>query len=94
MLKLWLAPCPSKEALHMVVQSRLRFIHFFLTCHLDNVDSERNKTKLYETHIPISGVERTVLTVASAVTALQDPLRGGMAIHNRNFCCILTRFAI
>lgn len=33
--------------------------------------------KLYETHIPISKIERTVLTAASAVAALNNPLRGG-----------------
>ncbi|KAL9542066.1 hypothetical protein MBANPS3_008798 [Mucor bainieri] len=32
--------------------------------------------KLYETHIPISKTERTVLTAASAVAALNNPLRG------------------
>ncbi|GAN05527.1 ubiquinone biosynthesis protein COQ4, mitochondrial [Mucor ambiguus] len=34
--------------------------------------------KLYETHIPISKIERTVLTAASAVAALNNPLRGDM----------------
>lgn len=33
--------------------------------------------KLYETHVPISKIERTVLTAASAVAALNNPLRGG-----------------
>ncbi|KAI8876018.1 coenzyme Q biosynthesis Coq4 [Backusella circina FSU 941] len=37
-----------------------------------------NDKKLYETHIPISTVEKTILTVGSAVTALNDPLRGDM----------------
>ncbi|KAI8330490.1 ubiquinone biosynthesis protein Coq4 [Chlamydoabsidia padenii] len=32
----------------------------------------------YPSHIPISGIERTVLTVGSAITALQNPLRGDM----------------
>ncbi|GAA5794794.1 hypothetical protein HPULCUR_000141 [Helicostylum pulchrum] len=43
-------------------------------------DQEHRKPskKLYETHVPISGIERTVLTAASAVTALNDPLRGDM----------------
>ncbi|CEP16096.1 hypothetical protein [Parasitella parasitica] len=34
--------------------------------------------KLYDTHVPISKIERTVLTAASAVAALNNPLRGDM----------------
>ncbi|KAI8969962.1 ubiquinone biosynthesis protein Coq4 [Mycotypha africana] len=36
------------------------------------------KKKLYDTHRPISKIERAVLTVASAFTALNNPLRGDM----------------
>ncbi|KAI8378681.1 ubiquinone biosynthesis protein Coq4 [Choanephora cucurbitarum] len=38
----------------------------------------RNQKKLYETHIPISNIERTVLTIGSAFAALNNPLRGDM----------------
>ncbi|KAI8384599.1 ubiquinone biosynthesis protein Coq4 [Radiomyces spectabilis] len=34
--------------------------------------------KLYPTHIPISGLQRTILAAGSAVTALRNPLRGDM----------------
>ena len=40
------------------------------------------KSKLYDTHIPISGIERTVLTVGSAIAALKNPLRGGNGCIN------------
>jgi len=33
--------------------------------------------KLYEGHIPISPLQRTILAVGSAFTALANPLRGG-----------------
>lgn len=46
------------------------------------IEHRSPRKKLYETHIPISGIERTVLTVASAVTALNNPLRGGKKIMN------------
>lgn len=42
-----------------------------------SIDHRIPKKKLYETHVPISNIERGVLTVASAITALRDPLRGG-----------------
>jgi hypothetical protein len=41
------------------------------------IEDRGTSKKLYETHIPISRIERTVLTAASAITALNDPLRGG-----------------
>lgn len=33
--------------------------------------------KLYEGHIPISPLQRSILAVGSAFTALANPLRGG-----------------
>ncbi|KAI9308438.1 coenzyme Q biosynthesis protein Coq4-domain-containing protein [Cunninghamella echinulata] len=38
----------------------------------------KKKNLLYETHIPISGIERSVLAVGSAIAALRDPYRGDM----------------
>ncbi|KAI8081945.1 ubiquinone biosynthesis protein Coq4 [Gilbertella persicaria] len=39
---------------------------------------DHTKKKLYDTHIPISNIERTVLTIGSAFAALNNPLRGDM----------------
>lgn len=45
--------------------------------YIDCRSSPPTGKKLYETHVPISKIERTVLTAASAVAALNNPLRGG-----------------
>lgn len=37
--------------------------------------------KLYEGHIPISPLQRTILAVGSAFTALANPLRGGKYLY-------------
>ncbi|KAI8980848.1 ubiquinone biosynthesis protein Coq4 [Pilobolus umbonatus] len=39
---------------------------------------QNDQKKLYDTHVPISPIEKSVLTVASAFVALNDPLRGDM----------------
>ncbi|CAO3679304.1 unnamed protein product [Rhizopus stolonifer] len=40
--------------------------------------TSREKRILYDTHVPISTAERTILTVGSAFAALHNPLRGDM----------------
>ncbi|KAI8097557.1 ubiquinone biosynthesis protein Coq4 [Halteromyces radiatus] len=44
----------------------------------NNSEASSYQQPIYNGHIPISGIERTVLTVGSAITALRDPLRGDM----------------
>lgn len=48
--------------------------------------------RLYPSHIPISGLERTVLTVGSAMAALNNPLRGGKSPPPCSTSSHLTRF--
>ncbi|KAI9472225.1 MAG: ubiquinone biosynthesis protein Coq4 [Benjaminiella poitrasii] len=59
-------------------QRRL-FCHSLVSMNMleEDFDSNKNK-KLYETHIPISNIERTILAAGSAITALNNPLRGDM----------------
>lgn len=49
------------------------------------VDLLDKSKKLYKTHIPISKIERTVLTAASAIAALNNPLRGGKKPKVKDF---------
>ncbi|KAI7893956.1 ubiquinone biosynthesis protein Coq4 [Mucor mucedo] len=64
---------------HLLQKSNLRvFSRSFTGTSVTDQEHRSNGKKLYETHVPISNIERTVLTVASAVTALNDPYRGDM----------------